>query len=355
MSLQELGIKHEQFEETLIASIRCTVKNRKELQDVYQKLAQGIDKENIAGPAFGIFHFSTGVQGFDVEAGFPVAQPVKEGEITSRLLPKMEVLSILHKGPVENIRESFGKLFGYTNEHGLVSDEFLREIYLDSNDPEGNEIEVQFCVHDWNNLLAKNVERVLGVEAKQKVLQGSNVLTPESTVEERNQWIRGAIEQLDGFADEHQRYDILSSCAHVFPDVLIEKLKATYKETREQTGDSMKAIDAVIDFMDKHPAWANRPERKGHVIYSTKNPANPQAYEKATTEAEKRKAYCFCPIIRNHLETDFPDTFCNCSAGWFRQQWEGATGESIPQIEVLESVLKGNDKCRFAIHLPDDF
>ncbi|MFW9917904.1 MAG: GyrI-like domain-containing protein [Candidatus Thorarchaeota archaeon] len=357
MSLQDLGIEHKKLKETLIASIRCTVKDRKELQEVYQKLAQSVGKENIAGPAFAVFYLSTGVygvEGFDVEAGFPVTQSIQEAEITSKLLPEMEVLSIVHKGPVENIRENSGKLFGYTNAHGLVSDEFFREIYLDSNDPVGNEIEVQFCVHDWNTLLATNVERVLGAEAKQRALQGSNALTPESTLEERNQWVRGAIEQLESVADEHQRYDILSSCAHIFPDVLLEKVKAVYEEAREQTGDPMKAIDAVIAFMDEHPAWPDTPERKGHIIYTTKSPARREAYEQATTDAEKRKAHCYCPIIRNHLETNFPVTFCYCGAGWYRQQWEGAIGKAVPKIELLQCAANNDDGCQFAIHLPED-
>jgi predicted hydrocarbon binding protein len=46
-------------------------------------------------------------------------------------------------------------------------------------------------------------------------------------------------------------------------------------------------------------------------------------------------------------------TFCFCGAGWFRQQWEGAIGKPV-RIEVVKSVLKGDDVCQFAIHLPED-
>jgi predicted hydrocarbon binding protein len=48
-----------------------------------------------------------------------------------------------------------------------------------------------------------------------------------------------------------------------------------------------------------------------------------------------------------------PASFCYCGAGWFRQQWEGAIGSSV-QIDIVESILNGDDRCQFAIRLPDD-
>jgi len=48
-----------------------------------------------------------------------------------------------------------------------------------------------------------------------------------------------------------------------------------------------------------------------------------------------------------------PPTFCYCGAGWYRQQWEGAVGKPV-QIEIVDSLLKGDDRCTFAIRLPDE-
>jgi len=46
-------------------------------------------------------------------------------------------------------------------------------------------------------------------------------------------------------------------------------------------------------------------------------------------------------------------SFCNCGAGWYRQQWEGAIGRSV-QIESVEALLKGDERCTFAVRLPED-
>jgi predicted hydrocarbon binding protein len=46
-------------------------------------------------------------------------------------------------------------------------------------------------------------------------------------------------------------------------------------------------------------------------------------------------------------------TFCNCSAGFHKKPFEVAFGQPV-KVEVLESVLLGGERCRFAIHLPEE-
>jgi effector-binding domain-containing protein len=354
MSLEEAGIEHKKLADRLVATIRFNLKERQDLRAVLDKLTQTIPSEHIAGPPFCILHFVTSVkEGSDAEIGFPVTQTIETDEIKTRVLPAMQVLSIVHKDPREKLNESYRTLYGCaSNEHGLISDEFVLEVFP-NGDPEGDEVEIQFILHDWNGLLGANLERVLGREARERVTQGNDALTLESTVDERFQWAKGMIDRLDDLADKDQKYDVLSSCAHVFPSEPIEKARAIYEDAKAKTSDPLKAIDAVIAFMDEDAAWATRPSRKGTVIYATKNPRDPQGYKEAKTAAEKRKAYCFCPLVRNHLDEGMPVTFCYCGSGWYRRQWEGITGKPV-SIQVLKSILKGDDVCRFAVQLSDD-
>ena len=354
MSLKELGIEHRQFDDTLIATTRLTIQKRADLPAVLERLVQDVPGKVIAGPAFAIFHFVSSVaDGSDVEIGFPVSRAVETAQVKTRLLPALEVLSLRHTGSLETLREGYAKLFGYASAHGVISDEFCREVYLDLRDPADCEVEVQFVVHDWNALLARNLERVVGAAGWETVMQGSDAIGVETALDERFRWVKQALERLDALANEHQKYDVLSSCAHVFPAEQVEKLRAVYAEARERTGDGLQAVDAVLAFMDGDPGWGEGSRREGHIIYAAKNPRDPQAYEKAQSEAEKKRAYCFCPIVREHLDQGMPTSFCYCGAGWYRRQWEGAIGEPVT-IEVVKSILKGDDVCQFAIRLPDD-
>lgn len=354
MSLSAAGIEHKQTGETLVATIRTCLKDRSELRGIFDNLARRIPAECIAGPAFCIIRFITSLtEGDDVEVGFPVNRIIDLGEIRTRTMPALEVLSLVHRGPLEELGQAYRRLYGPAAELGLISDEFAREVYLHWDDPAQAEVELQFVVHRWNDLLAANLERVLGAEACCAVMQGADGLGVESGVDERFAWAKGAMERLQGLAAPDQAYDIVSSCAHIYPREQIDKLAAIYQGARAKGGDQLAAVDAVIEFMGVDPGWKERPVREGRVIYSAKRPRNPQAHEKAQTPAEKRAAYCFCPVIRARLDAGMPLTYCNCGAGWFRQQWEGAIGRPV-RIDIVESVLRGDDVCKFAIYLPED-
>ncbi len=353
MSLQALGIEHKQVAETLAATIKINLKSRQDLPAILNELAQHISQEHIAGPPFCVIQFVTSIQdGLDAEIGFPVSRAIETGEIKTRLLPPIEVLSLTHTGPLQELRASHKTLYGSAAAQGLISDEFVREVYLDWEHDEWK-VEVQFVLHNWNKLFAANLERVLGQEARRQVLQGVEEPGIESVLDERFRWAKEMMERLDRAASEDQKYDIVSGCAHIFPQPQIDKLRAVYIDARAKTDNPLDAIDAVIEFMGQDPGWGEKPLRNGKVIYSAKAPRDPQAYEKAQTEAERKSAYCFCPIVRNRMEQGMPTTFCYCGSGWYRRQWEGATGKAV-KITIVKSVLNGDDKCQFAIHLPDE-
>jgi len=355
MSLKEAGIEHRSLDETLVATIRRPFRTRRELRAMLDEVARAIPEGVIAGPAFCIYHWITSIRdGDDGEAGFPVYRAVETGDVRTRLLPAMEVLSLAHRGPADRIGETYTTLFRTAAQQGLISDEFMVEVYPDAGNPEGSEIEVRFVLHDWFGLLRSNLERVLGAEAAQSVMQDSDAITLESAVDDRFSWVKGAMARLDRVAGEHQKYDAVSGCAHVFAREQIAKLAEVYSAARMETDDPLAAVDAILEFMDGDPGWAERPRREGRVLYASKKPRDPKAHESARNDAERRRAACFCPLVRTHLEDGgMPVTFCYCGAGWYRQQWEGALGKPV-RIEIVESLVKGDDRCTFAVYLPED-
>ena len=260
MSMTELEIEHKTLPATLVATTRLNAKNRAELRAALTNLAGRLPTGSIAGPAFCLFQFITSyTEGFDVEVGFPLAGPVEADDVQTRTRPAMQVLARVHHGPVESLRDDLLALYGFASEHGVISDEFRQEVYLDADDPQGSHIELHFVIHDWNRLLDRNLARVLGEEPRQTVMAGSEAIALESSIPERFQWTRAMMDQLDALADDDQRYEILSRCAHVFPVNQIAKLGVVFEHTRAQTGDPWQAVDAVIEFMIADPGWGVRP------------------------------------------------------------------------------------------------
>jgi len=349
-----MEIKYKKYSAQLAAVSCQVIQGRSDIRDALEELARHIPAGYISGPPFCIFNFITSVtQGEDVTLGYPVLD-VFEGEGFEFVqLPEVEALACLHEGDETELAVTLRALFAYAREYAIISDEFYREIYLGDTALHAPGIELQFVIHNWNARLEANVERVLGDKFRANIMQGSDDLEIQSGGQVRFDWVVGMLERLDRLADANQKWDILSGCAHVFPKGQITKLTTVYQESLAITRDPLKAVDAVIAFMDADPGWSEGGERHGKTIHVSKKPRDPRAYANARNDLEKRQAYCYCPLLRNRLDQGMPVDFCHCGSGWFRQQWEGATGRPV-RIETVKSVLRGDERCAFVIHLPED-
>jgi effector-binding domain-containing protein len=342
MSSKEPEIVYKQVGDQLVSGVRYQGEPSG-LGSVFESVGQQCD-EYICGPSFIVTHYGTGVQdGIDVDVCFPVSQPVETGDIRSWVLEGGEALSLLHRGPYESLGESYWKLYGYLGEHGLISQLSGREVYLEYNadNPEKNVTELQVFLHKWEDLLAESVGRVLGEDVRVEVVQGIQALTPHSSLDDRVQWVSATMGRLDECTDEMQKFEVLSPCADVFPQERIDKLRAVY----EQNG----SVDDVLEAMAEDPDWYESPVKDGDVIYMDKIIFDRKGYEQATTEAERRKCRCHCPIARRRLDEVHP-TMCYCSTGWYRRLWEGILGKSV-WVELLECLTRGDDCCLFAVHI----
>ncbi len=342
MPSDEPEIVYKQVDDQLAADVRYQG-SPDALGSIFKSLQQKCG-EHICGPSFIVRHYGTGVKdGIDMDVCFPVSQPVETGNVRSWVLEGGEILSLLHRGSPESLGESYGKLYGYLGEHGLISRLFGREVYLksDPDHPGENVTELQVFLHKWEGLFAESVGRVLGEDARAEVVQGIEELTPHSSLDDRVRWVNAAMERLDKRTDEVQKFEVLSPCADVFPQERIEKLRAVYEQNR--------SIDDVLKAMAEDPDWYESPVRDGDVIYMDKIIFDRQGYEQATSEAERRKCRCHCPIARRRLDKISP-TMCYCSTGWYRRLWEGILGKPV-WVELLECLTRGDGRCLFAIHI----
>lgn len=334
-------IVYKRVDDQLVAGVRYQG-DLEEVASIFERLKQQCG-EHVCGAAFIVYHYGTGVDGADVDICYRVSQAVEIEDIRSWVLGGGEVLSLLHRGAYESLGESYRKLYGYLDEHGLISQLAGREIYLksDADNPEENLTELQAFLHKWEDLFAESVGRVLGEDARAEIVQGIEELTPHSSLDDRGRWVNAAMERLEGRTDDVQKFEVLSPCADVFPQERIEKLRAVYEQNRD--------VDDVLKAMEEDPDWYESPVRDGDIIYMDKIIFDRKGYEQATSEAERRKCRCHCPIARQRLDEVHP-TMCYCSTGWYRRLWEGVLGKPV-WVELLTCLTRGDDSCQFAIHI----
>ncbi len=168
--------------------------------------------------------------------------------------------------------------------------------------------------------------------------------------EDRARWISSAMEKLDTTCSEETRNLVMiDTCPHSYPKKRIQEMRAELKR--------LGSIDKLIELMRSDTSWGggsfyDYPAREGNVIYITKVPYSPRKYEAATTDEERRLAYCHCGLVKNSREKISP-TFCCCSGGWVKQLWEGVLEQPV-EVWLHESILKGNDQCTHAVRIPSN-
>ncbi len=345
--MPEYPVNYSMLPEQRIAFLPVRIDRREEIPPLLERLKAGCG-EFVCGEAVVIFHGGAVKDGLLIEAAYPVSSPVENGEIHTRTLEPVAVLSMLHQGSHDSIRETIQKIHSHLSRHALTTSLIRREIYrvLNVSRPEENITEVQVILHEWDRRLAEGTQAVLGAEARRCVMQGIETLSPESSSTEYIAWIQGAMGRLDALTgDSEKKCQVVSHCAHRFPVERIAHLHAIYEHGK---------FDDILHEMYTDDFWYEKPVRRGNMIHMRKNPYDPEGYTNATSPVERRRAYCHCAFVRPFLEvvpSQLSATFCYCGAGWYRQLWEGILQAPV-KIEQVETLLKGDDQCRLTITLP---
>jgi hypothetical protein len=131
----------------------------------------------------------------------------------------------------------------------------------------------------------------------------------------------------------------------------MQELNSCMKEGRlffgqEISSEVIKLVEADLEI--------SFGRREGKSLFITKIPFSAKKWLEEKDPRMRRYYYCHCPWARESLlfeDGPVPAEFCRCSAGFHKKSWEVIFGKLV-DCEVLESVLAGDDRCRFKLTLP---
>jgi hypothetical protein len=152
--------------------------------------------------------------------------------------------------------------------------------------------------------------------------------------------------------------DLFDECPTLddFLDKNAQNFVALLEKIRDEGGlfFTQEITDEVLEYARNEPLIV-RGVRDGDILYEVKIPHMTKEYLAATDDDSKRYYYCHCPWVKEALMNGDPGispVFCKCSAGFHKKRWEVLLDQPL-KAEIIESVLKGDDWCKIAIHLPD--
>jgi len=189
----------------------------------------------------------------------------------------------------------------------------------------------------------------------EQVMSGSEGLSSDSSRQHVVNWTKGAMERLASLVDEEQEKAILTGCACHYPHANLKEMREAYAATRDVAlVNILELSDDLIQEIVRR-GWGVAGVIEGDTIVATKIPKSGYlvAYMNEPDPEKKRLLYCHCPRIRDVLKTSetISPTYCYCGAGYYKGIWEEILQEPV-EVEVLKSVLGGDEVCTVAIHLP---
>lgn len=220
----------------------------------------------------------------------------------------------------------------------------------------------------WLVKFSNSLDEIVGGEIRKRVMNGNEGLSSHSSRKEVIAWSQGAMERLDSLVDQEGRRAIMTRCACQYPKSDLQRIRKAYEETKDidlvhnmlqeqfelSLKNSLNLDEELIEEIVGR-GWGLAGVKGSNTIIATKIPksGNLVLYMKETDPEKKRQYYCHCPRVRDVIKSSetISPTYCYCGAGYYKGIWEEILQEPI-EVEVLESVIKGDEVCKIAIYLP---
>jgi hypothetical protein len=224
--------------------------------------------------------------------------------------------------------------------------------------------------------MSLRLESLVDEETRKRVFDNIEMPPLGSPPEEVPHMTRRLMERLQEELLPEVYRMVLAGNHHRIPVEAFEGLKKLYEESGSVDEFLRKRHERAVADLEEHLAegkvWyeqeitqrvvdfvrGNREVlggvRRGDRIYLTKIPYDPDAYLWEENPVMKRYHACHCPFVRSSIIGEAPEVpteWCYCSGGYTKLPFEVAFGEEL-DVKLLESVLAGDPRCRFAVTYP---
>lgn len=226
--------------------------------------------------------------------------------------------------------------------------------------------------------IGKRLGAIAGEEIRRSVYQGIEYPQLGSPQDDYPELTKKILERMEAKLSPARCREIMTWNYHNVPAAAFKEAKERFEKSDSiddyLKGEHERLVDELESCMKKGRLWFEQeitPEilefvknnqeintgiRRGDIIFKTKIPFAPKQYLKEKDPAMQRYYSCHCQLVRTALLQGNPKispTFCYCSAGYEKFHFDVIFEQNV-EAELLETLLKGDPRCRFAIKIPKD-
>ena len=225
--------------------------------------------------------------------------------------------------------------------------------------------------------IGERLETIAGKEARGKVFDGFELPPLGSPQDDYPKLTKKIIDAMEAELPSDTCREVLTYNYHKVPVEAFKEKKERFEKARSidefLKDEHRRFVEELSGYMKRGQIWYEQeitPEvlelvkgnqeiqngvRQGNKIYVSKIPFAPKQWLVEKDPVMKRYYACHCQLVRTAIRDGKPKispVFCYCSGGYEKLPYDVIFGEPV-KIELLESVLKGDTRCRFAITIPE--
>jgi len=227
--------------------------------------------------------------------------------------------------------------------------------------------------------LSDKVKQMVGKSKHKEIFEGIELPPLGTHSRDKPKTTKKVMERLEAKLDEKTCREALSSGLHgPIPDEVFLPDRGKFRKSKSLDDFLRKRHEEYVSELEEHmnnktlyftqeidkevvkyvrdtPTCQNG-IKEGDVIIVTKIPYMAKKYLHEKDPRMKRYYACHCAWVREAIKTDtrISPNFCYCSAGFEKRPWDVIFGQPV-KADVIETVLKGDMTCKFAIHIPKEF
>jgi predicted hydrocarbon binding protein len=170
----------------------------------------------------------------------------------------------------------------------------------------------------------ENAERWVDGAARNELIRACEMYALLTTPQQKTRCIQGMMEVLDREVDEGTRQMIMETCGrHCIGTSILEKAVRLQQQSKD--------LDDLLERLNKAHIGGGHLHREGNVIHAS--------YDR-----------CYCGSVSKAREI-FSDTYCHCSCGWYQKLFVTLLDQPV-EVDLLGSILQGDERCEFRIQFP---
>ena len=190
-------------------------------------------------------------------------------------------------------------------------------------------------------------------------------LTKDKDEQSLVEWTNKLMDILKVNLTQEEIKEVMIGCACITPKGYLAHIRNEYAKTKDLKRVHKMLQEAFEKFIREYKnlndnqmdilrekGWGSAGKLDGNTILSTKIPKEFHKYLQTKDAQKKKYYYCHCPRIRDlflNNEKPLDVNYCYCSAGFTKDIWEYILQKKV-RVEIIESVMKGDEACKIAIY-----